>query len=255
MSTDSFYPPISTSTDFDRTLDRTTSSSISVSLWASFLSTAKLSVESSKSLLESKVFAMDALETREWLSDPALEEIRRRINHPKVKAVMRGDRMLGRQPVYMISGIKIAKNLRINLASGTLRSGALGNEVPIPTPAGDVGIGANFGGEKGREDTESWRIEGDVVFAYQLLKIQVKGWKGEKMCVDEWRSKAAYLCDDEDMGSKDECDDGNGEIAEVDVADMTVEGLRTMYGEGVFRVDKVQSGEEKVEVVSFADTQ
>lgn len=43
---------------------------------------------------------------------------------------------------------------------------------------------------------DAFRVEDDIVFAYQLIKIEVKGWKGDRVELDELRHKAAYLSTD-----------------------------------------------------------
>lgn len=46
------------------------------------------------------------------------------------------------------------------------------------------------------EGLDAFRVEDDIVFAYQLIKIEVKGWKGYLVELDELRHKAACLSTD-----------------------------------------------------------
>jgi hypothetical protein len=89
-------------------------------------------------------YTMDTLETRYF--DPPLKEIKARVNDPRVQDIIKG----GRQPVYMVTGLKIAKDL-----------GLWEKRV-----------------HEGKRVINSWKTytgSDEVVFAYRLHKIEVKG--------------------------------------------------------------------------------
>ena len=82
---------------------------------------------------------MSALETTFLSEDPSPEEIKARCNDPAVKEYLRLDTMLCK-PVCMVTGIKLAKNFRLegkrNLSEG---------------------VAAEVGGEVGPEASQGWR--------------------------------------------------------------------------------------------------
>lgn len=65
-------------------------------------------------------------------------------------------------------------------------------------------------------DSDSWKAGEDIVFVYQLLKIEVNGWKGTKVGYDELRHKAAFLGnedDDEDFAEDNGVDNVKGLVS------------------------------------------
>ncbi|KAN0070146.1 aldehyde dehydrogenase, conserved site [Elaphomyces granulatus] len=88
-------------------------------------------------------YTMDTLETRFFIHDPPLKEIKARVNVPRVQDVIKG----GRQPVYMVTGLEIATDFHL------WEKRKHGGKIVI----------------------NSWKAHGDMVFAYRLHKIEVKG--------------------------------------------------------------------------------
>ncbi|UNI20029.1 hypothetical protein JDV02_006161 [Purpureocillium takamizusanense] len=210
----SAYPRIETMADYHRTVSHSTSRDVSMAVWAQFLQTvsAKISGEHGTSVQTS--YTMDALETSYFVTDPTLEEIEARIKAPRVQAVIKAGRMPGlRQPVYMVTGLMVAKAFAGQQDRQKHRAGALEVTGDVPTPAGDVGLGTSLSRSLGTEKSDSWVAGEDIVFAYQLLKIELKGWKGTRIEYDELRHKAAFLNKEKDEGDVDEYDeDDQGEV-------------------------------------------
>lgn len=85
----------------------------------------------------------------------------------------------------------IANGFNVDMNNTESRNGEVDISGNIPSPAGQVGAGVNMVKSTSTEKADQWRAGEDVVFAYQLLKIDVKDWKGDKIKYDELRHKAA----------------------------------------------------------------
>lgn len=124
-------------------------------------------------------YIMDELE-KIYFNDAelTLQEVQARLSSPHVEEILKPGRVsFTRQPVYMVTGMVIAKGIR---AKETRGSSSLTGERIIK---------------------ESWRTEEDVVFAYRLLKIELKGLTGGRVVYGGFQlDKATWgILVDEDM--------------------------------------------------------
>jgi hypothetical protein len=105
---------------------------------------------------------------------------------------MKPDSILSK-PVFMITGVKIAKGFHLSSEGAAKFGGQLGVTATtggLPSAGGE--------GKFGVDKAQTYAFSTDnVVFAYQLLKLAPKGW-GEKRAVygTEYQSTAAFLGDD-----------------------------------------------------------
>ncbi len=103
--------------------------------------------------------------------------------------------VFGRRPVYLITGVKIARGLVV--AGEVVRVKGGGVEASAPGLAGMLGVsvGARAAAEGTRVVGSSFHGgEEDVVFAYQLHVIRERGRSGEKRIeADVFESDAALL--------------------------------------------------------------
>ena len=233
------YPLIETFTHYEYSTSRGTSRNNSLSVWGQFVQSigAKVSGEHGSSLHNK--YTMDALETRYFVGDPELDELEARLKAPRVQAVLRTSNIPGfRHPVYMVTGLMIAKGFAVTHETGKTRAGEIGVEGSAPTPAGPAGAGINMARSSSKEQSEEWKASDDIVFAYQLLKIEAKGWKGTRIEYDELRHKAAYLSheDGEEYDDEDEED-----LGEVTATLTSPENLQTLQNTGGLKT--VQLGE------------
>ncbi|RSM08256.1 hypothetical protein CDV31_008264 [Fusarium ambrosium] len=166
-------PPLTaTHTDFECSFTRERSKSLNGSVWAQFLQTASAKVGSgvSKALLSE--YTMDSLETTRLKQDLSDEEADLRAREPMVKAAIESG-LSGTAPVYMITGLKIAKGFRLNKSATSTREGNVSAGIPITE---EVGAGADFSASSSRSTGESLRASSDIIFTYQLHVIAQKGW-------------------------------------------------------------------------------
>lgn len=245
------YPPIETMTDYDRSMTRGTSSDLSMAVWAKFVQTVSAKVSGEHGTSVHTNYTMDALETAYFVTDPPLEEIEARLKVPRVQAVVKAGRMPGlRQPVYMVTGLMIAKGFAALQHRGKHRAGEVEVSGNVPPPAVNVGLGANLAKSASTEEGDTWKAGEDIVFAYQLLKIEVKGWKGTKIEYDELRHKAAYLSKDEEDDEEDDEDEITGQVT-ASVA--SEDNLPVCRSTGGITTVKLGEGESKITCILAVD--
>ena len=156
-----------------------------------------------------------------------------------------------RQPVYMVTGRKLAKGFSAVHASGKETSGEAEAGGLAPTPAGIVAVKGGAAGHNEKELQTRWKASDELVFAYQLLKIDVRGWRGSKVEYDEFRHGSALLSiDDVDGDEKEEA--GDVEI-EVDVGAATAADVAQAADEGALTEVEVSDGKGKLLLVSMRD--
>ncbi|KAL4985726.1 hypothetical protein BDW68DRAFT_164503 [Aspergillus falconensis] len=241
------YPRVETFVDYDRNITREDHRDVSLSLWAEFLQTVSGKVSSGRSGNVQSNYMMDSLETMYFAADPPLEEVQARLEAPRVQAVTKASRFRGfRAPVYMVTGLMIAKGFYAEIQNNRHRTEEIELGGNVPSPVGQVGAGINLAKSTSTEETDKWRAGEDIVFAYQLLKIEIKGWKGDRIEYDELKHKAAYLSND-DEGETDEEDDCVGEVL---VSPVIADRLCSEYDTGVVTVTEVGKGESRVFCVS-----
>lgn len=209
------YPSVEKFSEYERNITRSESGELSMAVWAQFVQTISAKVSGSRGTFHESNYSMETLETAYFVTDPKLEEIESRINAPRIKAIVNPGWLPGqRKPVYMVTGVMIAKGFTANRQRNKQHSAEIEAGGNVPTAGVDVGINASKSRNVG--DSESWKAGEDIVFAYQLLKIEVKGWKGNKVEYDELRHKAAFLGnedDDEDVTEDNGVDGVEGVVS------------------------------------------
>lgn len=89
----------------------------------------------------------------------------------EVKAILDDNR-----PVYVVTGLKIAKGLRYSTGRSSDKQAGLGGTAQVTE---EVGLQGKAEGSRGGATTEEWDVLGDCIIAYRLHMIKRKGfiWK------------------------------------------------------------------------------
>jgi hypothetical protein len=240
LSSATNLPPIESHIDYDIQLNKQTSRSFEGTIWAKFLQVAdaKLSGGLSSNILAK--YTIDRLETVYFRKQPTDEEVAERASEPRVRAAMDSG-IFGRRPVYMISGLKIARGFRLNSFDGQLAHAEIkgGGQV-----SADASIGGG-GGYTGSDDVQqSYRTGSDIVFAYQLHIIGYKGWRHKTVDVSIYKPKAAFL---------NEEDEKIGEAMDIETGVADQEGLCAFDPEAVVEVLTCTEGGEPYTCIVFED--
>jgi hypothetical protein len=192
-----------TSREKNWSLSVETASNLSASLWAVFFEKVNVNLSANRERIKNNKFTMSSLETTYLLEDPSPEQIKARCNDPAVKDFMRLDSVLCK-PVYMISGLKVAKDFKLEGEKSLSRGMAAeaGAEV-VP----EVSVGGSAGIQRKNRVADEFESEEDIVFAYQLIKIKPKGWSKEKrLDVSEFQDRQAFLGDEDENDVKEDVD-------------------------------------------------
>jgi hypothetical protein len=236
------YPKVETFTDFDQSLKSTQGAGGSVSAWLEFLQAASAKIGFAREKHRLDQYTMTSLETEYFLEFPSQEEIKSRIKVDRVRETIKASGLPGtRQPVYMVTGRKLAKGFSAVHESGKQTSGEAEAGGSVPTPAGNVAIKGGVAGHNERELHANWKAGDELVFAYQLMKIDVKGWRASKVEYDEFRHESALLSSDDTDGDEEEEDDDVD--IKVDIGAATAADLAKATDEG--KMTKVEAGEGK----------
>jgi hypothetical protein len=190
-------PVIESVIEYNHELSKEKCRSVGVGFWAQFLQSigANVNMESGRGILQE--YSIEELETR-YLRDEPLDDdadLLARVAEPKVQAAIKAG-LFGRQPVYMITGLKVARGLSVRTELNKKIGGGIGSTVPV---AESVSVGGEVAAER-REGIASSFTAGEeaVVFAYQLHKIRLHGRK-KNATVGVFESEAAFLHDDEEV--------------------------------------------------------
>ncbi|KAJ5638442.1 aldehyde dehydrogenase conserved site [Penicillium herquei] len=245
------YPRIETFTYHDRNITRGTSRDVSMSIWGEFLQTATSKISGGRGSDLESTYTMESLETKYFVSDPELEEIEARLKVPRVRSVIDSSMIPKmKNPVYMVTGLMVAKGFSIERQSEKRHNEEIDVSGNAPTPVGQVGLGTTLSSSSSRKEGDSWKSGEDIVFAYQLLKIEIKGWLKERIVYDELRHKAAYLANDD--SDEDDDSDADDSIGQIDVRPAEADVLPTGKGATEFLLKQLGEGEDAIKfIVSF----
>jgi hypothetical protein len=185
-------PEIVTTTELKPSIRHVDNNSIHGSVWAQFLNVAGGHIGASSSHDILTQYDFDSLDTTYLKHDPTEAEVEPRLRSGRVEAVMNAG-LFGKQPVYMITGLKVAKGFSLKKQFVTKRDGGFGVSVPITD---QVGLGGDIGRGHGTEIEETSCSANDIIFAYQLHVIKLRGRRTQTTNVDIYTPKAALLHDD-----------------------------------------------------------
>jgi len=184
-------PPTETATDKNWRLHLGTDRNANGSMWAKFLENISFNIGTNHEKSSITDYTMESLDTVYFRNDPSIDEINERVKDQNLRKLMRLDSLLSK-PVYMVSGIKIARGFELSTEVSTRHSG---NAEASGTVAPEVSVGAKVDVSMGNIRRDGFQSGNDIVFAYQLLKIVPKGWREKILELKEYQSKAAFLGD------------------------------------------------------------
>ncbi|KAF4984120.1 hypothetical protein FZEAL_613 [Fusarium zealandicum] len=220
-------PPTTSSLERNWRLSVETATTKRLTLWGVFLEKITLNTTAQQKRIKNGTFSMDSLETIYLSDDPSPEEMKARCNDIRVREYMRLDSMLC-SPVYMVTGIKVAKGFKLEgeKSSSAIFAADIGGEV-----APEASVGAGAGASSSRRIADEFEADGDIVFAYQLIKIKPKGWTKEKRLeTSEYQHRQAFLSDEEEADEK----------IEVEADDVTWEDLKELKAAQVVDCDEAR---------------
>lgn len=220
---------VETVMEYDHELSQGQGRATRAGLWAHFLQSVGAGVDVNRSADTDVSYQIDRLETQYLRNNDPLEsekDLRARLDEPRVRAVI-NSRVLGRRmPVYIISGLKIARGLRVTNSKKRMVGGGISADVPVAPDAVLASVGGELGGERRDEQTRSFRSgEEDVIFAYELSIIRLRGRKDEERVeVDILEHAAAFLHEEDDTkGKEEETDIAVGIAGVADISESGVE--------------------------------
>ncbi|KAF7161736.1 hypothetical protein CNMCM5623_007223 [Aspergillus felis] len=225
--------------DYDVHLSKHKSRSLHGSIWAKFLEVAdaKLGGGASSNVLTK--YTMDRLETVYFRKQPTDDEAAERAKDKRVQAAINSG-LLGKRPVYMITGLKIARGFRLRSQDASSMEGEIGGGGQV-VPEASIGGGVDF--SDANDTKQSYRAGSDIVFAYQLHIIAHKGWRQKRVDISVYKAKAAFL-NEEEITLEEE---------EVETSAADLEGLCAFDEEAPVQVLTAMEGDETYTCIVFED--
>ncbi|KAF4772984.1 hypothetical protein HER10_EVM0012453 [Colletotrichum scovillei] len=153
--------------------------SFDAGIWAVFLEKITVKIGCSRKHIKVGEFTIDSLQTTNLRRDPSKEEIQKRCDDPKVKAYMKLNSYQSKA-VYMITGIKVASGFTFK------QSDRLSGEASCELGAAllpCLGLGTKAAGSSDRNISHGFKTKEDIIYAYQVSKIEPKGWGRNKHVV------------------------------------------------------------------------
>lgn len=176
-------------------------------VWARFIGIVDIDLEGRSRKDISADYTCAEMETQYILPD--INYLKARAADRNVEQVMKMRRGgIGyRRAVYMVTGVKIAKDLELSTGSGQERRFDVDASVDITSLSGgtaSVGVGAGAGRTTGSQEQTNSRVVGDCVFAYQLSRLRYTGAGNKKELDTGPHRKGAFFNtdDDEDVGER-----------------------------------------------------
>jgi hypothetical protein len=230
-----------THVEYDRSVSPGVSASTHANIFAKFFETASANVglQRDKSIVDH--YTMNTLETisykRDITDDEAAEMVK---NDTKIQHAMKNS-ILGDAPVYIVTGLKIAKGFHLTSEFAKSKGFNIGAAIPITE---EIAAGADFDVSHGKTLNEQSSTAQDIVFAYQLHAVANKGWwKKRRVNIDVYAPKAAALGSDNratqdavavEQATVEDLDEGL-----VDFEDVTITEHTAYEGEAGVQYDCV----------------
>lgn len=120
------------------------------------------------------VYEFDGIESLYLQTNPTVADAEKvQESHKAVKGA------LNRGPVFIVTGLKVAKGLRYSHRRDAEKQAMIGRQDHVIKEFADEGT---LAGDKGTEDAQEYTIKGDVILAYRLHVIKKEGfrWIGER---------------------------------------------------------------------------
>jgi hypothetical protein len=178
--------------DYNAKLSKHETHSLNGSIWAKFLETVNTRISGGVSDDVLDKYTMDRLETIYYKKQPTDEEATERVKHNKVKSAINSG-VFGKKPVYIITGLKVARGFRLESRETSTAERNTTLEVPVSSKDG---VGADISLSSTGGVQQYHRSGQDIIFAYQLHIVKHKGWRQKDVDISVYKPKAAFLNED-----------------------------------------------------------
>jgi len=192
-------PSVENHHDYDGNYSREKVQSLRGSIWAKFLQTVEAKLEGGASNNVLAKYTFDRLETEYFTKQPTDAEAEEIVKDARVRTAVNSG-ILGKKPVYMISGLKIARGFGLTVDDTKKVDATASAKAPVSSQAN---VGLEVTGSNTDTVKMSHHTTEDIIFAYQLHVIAHKGWKNKNFEARVYKPKAAFLNEDEVLPEED----------------------------------------------------
>jgi hypothetical protein len=202
---DSEIPPPDIKEGFTSTRGKLRSGSLGI--WAQILASIGLEASVGFERGDDEVIHVSWLET--MVFDPDIEYVRQAVNSTSVKAFMEASQYA--LPVFMITGLKIARGA----STGSSATRAASQKLGLSVPVGGVSIGPSLDATQKRFEGTSFEGSTDFVLAFRVRRVRFKKGQLEQKIY----TKGASMMDG-DEGAKEDGPEILGLDGEVDLNEL-----------------------------------
>ena len=194
LTADPAPPPTWTSVELDKHLEVEKIRAATASLWTKVLNVADAELSARRSSTGTIAFDMSRLETTYF--EPSVEYVAARAQDPRLSTILASRKGLRRSCVYMVTGLKVARDFRFSRTDSTDRGVKLGAGAQA-TPQLSTGGSVELSQQTRR--AEESKLDNDIIFAYQVIRIRRCG-RGEDAGVEmhDFKDSASFLADKND---------------------------------------------------------
>jgi hypothetical protein len=180
--------------EYDRSVSPGVTASTHANIFAKFFETASANIGLQRDKSIADHYTMDTLETISYKRDITDDEAAEMVNtNAKIQHAMKSS-ILGDAPVYIVTGLKIAKGFHLTSKFAKSKEFNIGAALPVTE---QISAGADVDISHGKTLNEQSSTAQDIVFAYQLHAVANKGWwKRRRVNIDVYAPKAAALGSD-----------------------------------------------------------
>lgn len=181
------------------------SSGVRADAWVKFCDQFNVKAAIGMSHEEAAAFKTDRLDTKRYLRYPNAKDVTARAQEPSVKARMDSWSMHGSHPVFIITGLKIARGFRhVNLKVDKRHIEAGGGAILAEQATAGAQAGVSSGATRHQDVRSRPGPENDIVYAYELATIAKKGWFSKQVEVSLREPRGGFSSADAEIVDSNE---------------------------------------------------
>ncbi|CAI7619893.1 unnamed protein product [Penicillium discolor] len=167
------------------------SNSIGGEIWGKFVELASVSLKLDIEWGKDMQYGVVDHEVHSFVRPFTRDTLAAIVAQPSVRKHM-DDGLWGKQPVYIVSGLRITKTeMSVTNGQGTTHGGGIGGSGPVPAGVMPVEVGVDLRGEMRRDKVHSYETAPGIIFAYRLNVIRQR--RGRDMESEIFSHKTAFM--------------------------------------------------------------
>ena len=174
---------------------------LSVSLWAKFLEIISAKAAGQKGTGSEDEIKAEGFRVSSFIEAPSYQSIKRLMENSTIQGFMKAESIPGfRHPIYLVTGVITAHGVTVR--QKIIDERGVKGETSATNPS-DASVCAEASYRNAVEDTFEFKPMGDVVWAYQLVKLEMKGLR-KRLSTKDYNPSSFLSLKDHDVGLDEE---------------------------------------------------